>query len=138
MVSHEEVTDSVSAIRDQAFVTLLHTLLPILSSLFPSTRAQASAFGPNVSSESQMETRDEYEGIKMDILDGEVWGLCTMLAAQATGDDTTYLVLNLRDKIRYTFNSAKHGWVSPQRGEIRLKNVDAFLGVLGMNVSMLN
>jgi hypothetical protein len=85
-----------------------------------------------------METRDEAEGIKMDLLDGEVWGLCTMLAAQATGDDTTFLVLSLRDKIRYTFNSAKHQWVSPQRGEIRLKNVDSFLGVLGMNVSMLN
>ncbi|KAJ9094120.1 hypothetical protein QFC19_008072 [Naganishia cerealis] len=123
---------------EQAFLTLLHTLLPILSSLFPSTRAQSSAFGPGASSESQMETRDEAEGIKMDLLDGEVWGLCTMLAAQATGDDTTFLVLSLRDKIRYTFNSAKHQWVSPQRGEIRLKNVDSFLGVLGMNVSMLN
>ncbi|KAJ9098652.1 hypothetical protein QFC21_004300 [Naganishia friedmannii] len=124
---------------EQAFLALLHTLLPILSTLFPSTRAQASAFGPSASSvESQMETRDEAEGIKMDLLDGEVWGLCTMLAAQATGDDTTFLVLSLRDKIRYTFNSAKHQWVSPQRGEIRLKNVDSFLGVLGMNVSMLN
>jgi DNA topoisomerase 2-associated protein PAT1 len=84
-----------------------------------------------------MESRDEFEGIKMDILDGEVWGLCTMLAAQATGDDITTLVINLREKIRYTFNSTKYGWVSPQRAEIRLKNVDAFLGVLGMNVGML-
>ena len=111
-------------------------VIPRLPSIFPSTQAQANAFGPGIfllgsgSADGEVGSKDEQEGLSMDLKDGEVWGLVASFGLQAQPDDQTHLVSILRDKILHTVHSAKKGWVSAQRGEVRLRNVNLFLGGL--------
>lgn len=65
----------------QAVGSFVQTIAPRLPLIFPSTQAQTSAFGPALSvlpggiQGTEMGTADEQEGLYMDAMDGEVWGV---------------------------------------------------------------
>lgn len=125
-----------------ASANLLRNLVPQLAAVFPSTQAQANAFGPAIQmlgqqAAGEIGARDEKEGMQMDLKDGEVWGLIASFGLQAPPDEQTALVSGLRDKILHTVHSAKKGWVSPARGELRLRNVNLFLNGLGLSADMI-
>ncbi len=69
--------------RNSTFLTLLRTVLPKLPSIFPSAQAQAGAFGPAAyllsgkfqSQGSEIGSKEDREGMMMDAMDGELWGL---------------------------------------------------------------
>jgi DNA topoisomerase 2-associated protein PAT1 len=90
-----------------ASTNLLRNLIPKLPSVFPSTQAQANAFGPGIymlggiagNPASEIGAKDEKEGMKMDLKDGEVWGLIASFGLQAPPDEQTLLVSCLRDKV---------------------------------------
>jgi DNA topoisomerase 2-associated protein PAT1 len=95
--------------RNLASANLLRNLIPKLPSVFPSTQAQANAFGPGIyllggagqNAASEIGSRDEKEGMQMDLKDGEVWGLIASFGLQAPPDEQTALVSSLRDKVRF-------------------------------------
>jgi hypothetical protein len=93
--------------RNLASANLLRNIIPKLPSVFPSTQAQANAFGPGIymlggagqNAASEIGSRDEKEGMQMDLKDGEVWGLIASFGLQAPPDEQTALVSSLRDKV---------------------------------------
>lgn len=91
----------------QAMSSLVQTIAPRLTSIFPSTQAQNSAFGPALSvlpggvQGTAMGTSDEQEGLYMDAMDGEVWGVLASLAIQTPQEEQPLLVSSLREKVRH-------------------------------------
>jgi len=131
---------------NSSFLALIRSVLPKLPSIFPSTQAQATAFGPSAYligaaggglDVAEIGSQDDREGMMMDALDGEVWGLIAAMALHAPPEEQTALVSVLREKILHTVQSAKKGWVSPPRAEVRLRNVNLFLNGLGLDATML-
>jgi hypothetical protein len=79
--------------RNNAFLGLVRTILPKLPSIFPSSQAQSAAFGPAAYllggtggglQVGEIGSQNDREGMMMDAMDGEVWGL---IAALVWGDD---------------------------------------------------
>ena len=56
--------------------------------------------GAGQNAASEIGSRDEKEGMQMDLKDGEVWGLIASFGLQAPPDEQTALVSSLRDKVR--------------------------------------
>lgn len=101
--------------RNLASANLLRNLIPKLPSVFPSTQAQANAFGPGIyllggagqNAASEIGSRDEKEGMQMDLKDGEVWGLIASFGLQAPPDEQTALVSSLREKVCFAERKAQ-------------------------------
>jgi len=106
-------SDHRFAHRNLASANLLRNLIPKLPSVFPSTQAQAAAFGPGIyllggngqNAASEIGSKDEKEGMQMDLKDGEVWGLIASFGLQAPPDEQTLLVSSLRDKVSWRWSA---------------------------------
>lgn len=85
--------------------SLVQTIAPRLTSIFPSVQAQNSAFGPALTvlpggvQGTAIGTSDEQEGLYMDAMDGEVWGVLASLAIQTPQEEQPLLVSSLREKV---------------------------------------
>lgn len=54
---------------------------------------------------SEIGSKDEKEGMQMDLKDGEVWGLIASFGLQAPPDEQTLLVSSLRDKVSWRWST---------------------------------
>ncbi|WWC92252.1 uncharacterized protein L201_007206 [Kwoniella dendrophila CBS 6074] len=120
----------------KTFTYFLHVLLPHLPELFPSSVAQKAAFGPGAYLLGG-DSISEKDGLEMERREAEVWGFVAVLAVNAAEEDQTNLVGALREKILHTVQSARHPTISPQRAELKLRNVNMFLNGLGLDASMI-
>ncbi|WVN89744.1 uncharacterized protein L203_104974 [Cryptococcus depauperatus CBS 7841] len=118
------------------FSAFLNVLLPSLADLFPSSIAAKHAYGPAAYLVNG-ENLPEREGVEMERREAEVWGFAAALAVNATEEEQTALVAALRDKILYTVQGARSKSMSPQRAEMKLRNVNMFLNGLGLDAAMI-
>ncbi|ORY26587.1 topoisomerase II-associated protein PAT1 [Naematelia encephala] len=120
---------------NKTYAYLLQTLLPHLSDLFPSSIAQKAAFGPGAYLMSG--AGDVRDGVEMERREAEVWGFAAALAVNAPEEEQTNLVGALRDKILHTVQAARDPSSTPERAQIKLRNVNMFLNGLGLDASMI-